>query len=205
MRAFSFVFAACLVAGPPVQAQTPGSPSPPPGPVEVAPVLPEPEPSRRERLDTLFAELKREPETDKAKTIADRIQALWSQSDSATVDLLMDRSATAIGKKDEAAALDLLDQVIVLEPDYAEGWNRRATLHYAANRYGASMRDVEEVLKREPRHFGALMGLGAMQEELGRNRQALDTFSRALSVYPALKAAQDAVLRISDELAGQPA
>ncbi|MBB3952156.1 tetratricopeptide repeat protein [Aureimonas jatrophae] len=168
-------------------------------------MLPEPEPSRRERLDTLFAELKREPETDKAKTIADRIQALWSQSDSATVDLLMDRSATAIGKKDEAAALDLLDQVIVLEPDYAEGWNRRATLHYAANRYGASMRDVEEVLKREPRHFGALMGLGAMQEELGRNRQALDTFSRALSVYPALKAAQDAVLRISDELAGQPA
>ncbi|WP_062017683.1 tetratricopeptide repeat protein [Aureimonas sp. AU4] len=202
MRAFSFALAALLLGSPAALAQPAAAPAAEP---PAAPAPTKPEPSRQERLDALFVELKREPDADKAKAIAERIQALWSQSGSATVDLLMDRAATAMGKKDEAAALDLLDQVIVLDPDFAEAWNRRATLHYAANRYGASIRDVEEVLKREPRHFGALMGLGAMQQELGRNRQALDAFARALAVYPALKEAQDAVLRISDELAGQPA
>ncbi len=203
MRAFPFALAALLLGSSAATAQGPGSP--PAEPPAATTALPKPEPSAAERLDTLFAELKREPDADKAKRVAERIQTVWAQSGSATVDLLMGRAATAIGKKDDAAAMDLLDQVIVLDPNYAEGWNRRATINYAANRYGASIRDVEEVLRREPRHFGALMGLGAMQEELGRNRQALDAFTRALAVYPALKEAQDAVLRLSDKLAGQPA
>ncbi len=117
----------------------------------------------------------------------------------------MQRATQAVARKDAAAALDVVDQAIVLQPDFAEAYNRRATLHYTQNRYALSMADVEEVLRREPRHFAALTGLGAMLEELGRDREALDAYSRALAIYPTLKAAQDAVARLSEELSGQPA
>ncbi|WP_182085356.1 hypothetical protein [Aureimonas sp. ME7] len=161
--------------------------------------------SRSERLDRLFGELRREGDAQKAGALAEQIQTTWNESGSATIDLLMLRSAQAIAKKDAGAAMDLLDQAIVLQPDFAEGWNRRATLNYTQNRYGLSIADVGEVLKREPRHFGALMGLGAMLEELGRRREALDAYGRALAVYPSLKPAQDAVARLAEELSGQPA
>lgn len=164
-----------------------------------------PEQTRAERLDTLFAELRREGDAAKAEAIANRIQAEWDRSGSATLDLLMARAAQAVGRQDGAAALDMLDQTIVLDPSYAEAWNRRATLHYAQDRPRQSMRDVAEVLRREPRHFGALLGMGAMLEEAGRRREALEAFERALAVYPALKAAQDAAARISDALAGERA
>ncbi len=144
-------------------------------------------------------------DAEKATGIANEIQSVWLESGSATVDLLMLRATQAIARKDAAAALDFTDQAIVLDPDYAEAYNRRATLHYTQNRYALSMADVEEVLKREPRHFGALTGLGAMLEELGRDREALDAYSRALAIYPTLKAAQDAAGRLAEELSGQPA
>ena len=188
-----------------------GSPAEPGSPAIAPPALPAPvDParsaaSRTERLDTLFAELKREADPDKAGAIAARIQAEWLDSGSATVDLLMGRAAQAASRKDMAAALDLLDQTIVLAPDYAEGWNRRATLQYGADRFDLSIADVEETLKREPRHFGALAGLATMYEELGRRREALATYERALAIYPALKAAQDSVIKLADELAGERA
>ncbi|MBB3997470.1 hypothetical protein [Aureimonas pseudogalii] len=187
----------------------PGSPAiappalPPALPVPTDPARPAA--SRAERLDTLFAELKREADPDKAGVIAARIQAEWLDSGSATIDLLMGRAAQAASRKDMAAALDLLDQTIVLAPDYAEGWNRRATLQYGADRFDLSIADVEATLKREPRHFGALAGLATMYEELGRRREALATYERALAIYPALKAAQDSVIKLADELAGERA
>lgn len=161
--------------------------------------------TREARLDGLFDRLKREADAGKATGIANEIQSVWLESGSATVDLLMLRATQAIARKDAAAALDFTDLAIVLDPDYAEAYNRRATLHYTQNRYALSMADVEEVLKREPRHFGALTGLGAMLEELGRDREALDAYSRALAIYPTLKAAQDAAGRLAEELSGQPA
>ncbi|WP_198598399.1 tetratricopeptide repeat protein [Mangrovicella endophytica] len=190
----------------------PGSPAAPAAPDIKAAPLPRfdssgpktAEKPRGERLDALFAELKREPSADKAGGIASSIESIWRDSGSDTVDLLMLWSAAAIAKKDNAAALDLLDQVVLLAPDYAEGWNRRATLNFTMNRYPQSIADVEQTLRREPRHYGALMGLGMILEELDQKDKALDAYSRALAVYPALKAAQDAVGRLADELGGQP-
>ncbi|RIY00920.1 hypothetical protein D3218_10985 [Aureimonas flava] len=216
MRAF-LRFRPARIAAPALLATlvlaTGGAPSraqdaPPPGvatPPEVPPEAPAADETPQARLDRLFAELKREPDAEKATAIANRIQAAWLESGSATVDLLLLRSTQAIARKDAAAAFDLVDQAIVLDPDFAEAYNRRATLHYTQNHYARSMADVEETLRREPRHFGALAGLGAMLEELGRDREALEAYGRALAVYPTMKAAQDAAARLAEKLSGQPA
>lgn len=160
-------------------------------------------PTRGERLDALFKELKREASPEKAAAIAARIGSAWNESGSATVDLLMLRAGEAMAKSNSAAAFDMLDQAILLDPGYAEAWNRRATLNYTTSAYGKSLADIEQTLRLEPRHFGALMGLGMILEETERKQKALDTYLRVLAIYPTMKAAQDGVARLADELTGQ--
>lgn len=155
------------------------------------------------RLDELFLELKREPSASKAAAIASKIEREWRRSGGATVDLLMTWAAQAMSRSNNAAALDFLDQALVLAPDYAEAWNRRATINFTMNRQGKSIADIEQTLLREPRHFGALVGLGMIMEQIGRKELAIDAYTRALEVYPALKSAQDAIGRLAEELAGR--
>ena len=76
--------------------------------------------------------------------------------------------------------------MVKLRPDYVEGWNRRATLYYLQNDYAHSLEDIEQVLVREPRHFGALAGLGMIMQDLGDEKRALDAFRKALAVNPYL-------------------
>ncbi|WP_019998228.1 tetratricopeptide repeat protein [Aureimonas ureilytica] len=194
-------FVAALLPASALAEEPAAAPSPSPAPAAAAPLPGD----HVGRLDALFARLKKEADPALALVIANQIQAEWLQSGSATTDLLMQRAAQAVANKSTAAALDLLDQAIVLQPDFPEAWNRRATVHYAEDRYGLAIADVEETLRREPRQFASLMGLAAMQEEFGRDRQALATYRRVLDIYPALKDAQDAVLKLSDALAGDPA
>lgn len=176
----------------------------PPGLTADAATAPAAPPSREARLDTLFAQLKRERSPEAAQIVAAQIQAAWLDAESDTTTLLMQWSADAIAGQNRPAALDLLDQIVVLDPDYAEGWNRRATLNYEMSRFGRSIADIEQTLAREPRHFGALMGLGAILETFGREAQAMEIYLKALEVYPTLKGAQDAVTRLADEASGQP-
>ncbi|WAJ30395.1 tetratricopeptide repeat protein [Antarcticirhabdus aurantiaca] len=158
--------------------------------------------TKDERLDALFTELHRQPVALIAEKTASRIEQEWVHSGSATVDLLMSRAASAMAKNNNAAALDLLDQALVLDPDFAEAWNRRATLHFAMDAYGKSIVDIEQTLQREPRHFGALMGLALILERTDRKAQALDTYLRVLAIYPTLRSAQEAAGRLADELTG---
>jgi tetratricopeptide (TPR) repeat protein len=158
---------------------------------------------RAERLDALFAQLKRERSPEAAEAIAGQIQAAWLESGSATVDLLMLWAATASATSDTGVAFDLLEQAMVLEPDYAEAYNARATANFLLSRYGRSLADIEQTLIREPRHFGALMGLGAILEQLDRKEDAMDAYRRALAVYPAMREAQDALGRLANETSGQ--
>jgi tetratricopeptide (TPR) repeat protein len=153
-------------------------------------------------IDDLFAELRKEPSADKARAIASRIERHWRRSGSATIDLLMMRAAEAMSEKNSAAARDLLDQALVLAPDYAEAWNRRATLSFTTDEWGKSLADIEQTLSREPRHWGALMGLATILERTGHKDKALEAYLQVLAVYPALKSAQDAAGRLSDELVG---
>lgn len=156
------------------------------------------------RLDKLFAELKRETNADQANVIANQIWAEWRDSGSATIDLLMQWSGDAAKKKNYSEALDFLDQVTVLDPDFAEGWNQRATVHYLMHNYAKSMADIDRTLMLEPRHFGALSGMGAIFSAIGKKKLALAAYERALAVYPMMRTAQEQVLKLTEEIAGNP-
>lgn len=178
-------------------------------PVQAVPDKPLPEgsgtqaPASETDLDSLFASLKRERNEGKAKLIADRIWLKWAHSDSATVDLLMVWASDAVEKNNYPLALDLYDQAITLAPDFAEAWNRRATLHFTMASYAKSMVDIERTLAIEPRHFGALSGMGMILRNTGRPELALEAYSRALDIYPAMRSAQDQLMELADELAGR--
>ena len=155
------------------------------------------------RLDTLFAELKRERNERAAERISNRIWEEWRRSGSASIDLMMQWANKAIEDKKFDVALDFLDRVTVLEPDYAEGWNRRATVHYMMDNYAKSMADIERTLRLEPRHYGALSGMAAIMKETGNKELALRAYRRVLSVYPMMRSAQKEVSTLADELAGE--
>jgi tetratricopeptide (TPR) repeat protein len=159
---------------------------------------------RSARLDELFSALKRERNEVKAKRIAEQIQTQWQNSGSASIDLMMQWAAAAMAEKKYAVALDFLDQVTVLKPDFAEGWNRRATVNFLMNDYGRSMADIQKTLALEPRHFGALAGLAAILKDTGKKQAALHAFEQVLAVYPMMREAQKQAGELADELTGQP-
>jgi tetratricopeptide (TPR) repeat protein len=158
---------------------------------------------RIKNLDFLFEALKAAPDADSAKLVEGRIWALWLASGSDTADLLMSRVKTAIEAKDSNLAIDLLTAVIGLKPEYVEAWNRRATLYFANKDYGKSVADIREVLAREPRHFGALSGLGVIMQEFGEDRLALEAFRRALAVNPHLPKIPDFVKTLAEKVEGR--
>jgi tetratricopeptide (TPR) repeat protein len=164
----------------------------------------DPDASPRQRLDDLFVALKRQRDPDQAKMISDQIRAEWADSGSATVNLLMQWAIKAVAEKRNAAALDFFDQVIALKPDYVEGWNQRATLNYAMGDYARSMADINQVLRIEPRHFGALAGMAAILSETGKDELTLKVWQRFLEIYPADRGAQEQANKLSEKLAGSP-
>ncbi|WP_105400201.1 MULTISPECIES: hypothetical protein [Neorhizobium] len=194
---FSTLILAASLAASSALAQT-ATPKPP----AAAPIIPAAAQKPGKPVDALFGALKRERNPEKARGIASQIIADLNDSGSATVNLLMQWSATAIKEKRNAAALDFLDQVTVLDPAFAEGWNRRATLHYTMGDPRKSMADIAEVLKREPRHFGALAGMAGILTEAGKDELALKAWQDYLAVYPADRDAQEAVTKLSEKLAG---
>jgi tetratricopeptide (TPR) repeat protein len=156
-----------------------------------------------DNLDTLFAALKVAPDDVTAKAIEDRIWALWVVSDSDTCNLLMTRVKAATDAKDFDLALKLLDAIIAIKPGYVEAWNRRATIYYLRNDFGHAIADLGEVLAREPRHFGALSGLGMMLQEIGDDKDALKAYRDALKIDPHLEHVPDVVKELSDKVEGR--
>lgn len=155
------------------------------------------------QLDKLFAELKRERNERAAERISGRIWAEWFKSGSATIDLMMQWAQTAADKKEFDVALDFLDQVVTLSPNFSEGWNRRATVHFIMNNYAKSMADIDRTLQLEPRHFGALSGMAQILKNTGRKQLALDAYLRVLEIYPMMRSAQTEVANLSEELSGE--
>jgi tetratricopeptide (TPR) repeat protein len=154
-------------------------------------------------LDFLFEALKIAPDEETAKAIEQRIWALWFSSRSATADLLMTRARKALEDKDTDLALKLLSAIVEIKPDFVEGWNRRATIHFSKKDYGAAMADIREVLRREPRHFGALSGLGMILQELGDDKHALEAFRRAVAVHPRIHRIPDLVKQLKEKVEGR--
>jgi tetratricopeptide (TPR) repeat protein len=158
---------------------------------------------KTQNLDRLFEALKVAPDEESAKYVENRIWAIWLGSPSDTANLLMGRVKTAVDGKDLDLAIKLLDAVIDIRPDFVEAWNRRATVYYTKKDFGRALADIHEVLAREPRHFGALSGLGIILQELGDDKRALEVFRRALAVHPRLERIPDLVKELSDKIDGR--
>ena len=154
-------------------------------------------------LDFLFGALKAAPDDETAHAVEQRIWALWMHSRSDTANLLMTRAQKAIEEKDLDLALKLLDAIVKVKPDYIEAWNRRATIFYMKKDYGRSVADIREVLRREPRHFGALTGLGLILQDIGDDKQALEVYRRALAVYPRIERVPDIVKTLTEKVEGR--
>jgi tetratricopeptide (TPR) repeat protein len=154
-------------------------------------------------LDFLFGALKAAPDEASAKHVEARIWAIWLHTPSDTTALLMTRAKAAMDAQNIDVAIKLLDAVVKLHPDYIEGWNRRATLYYLKNDYARSLQDIEQVLAREPRHFGALAGLGMIMQDVGDEKRALDAFRRALAVNPHLEKVPELVKTLSEKVEGR--
>ena len=138
------------------------------------------------RLENLFADLKEENDMFQAARIADQIWQIWLINEDPQSNSLMIRGIQQMNANSLYAALDTYDRLIVLKPNFAEAWNKRATIYHQLGEYEASLRDITEVLKLEPFHFGALSGRGLVymgKEDYFRARGA---FLILLEVYPAM-------------------
>jgi hypothetical protein len=154
-------------------------------------------------LDELFKRLAATADADEGKGIAGAIERVWLRSGSETADLLMARAVAAVQGKDLPLALELLDKVVTIEPDWAEGWNKRATARFMANDTNGAMADIDRVLKLEPRHFGALSGMGFILEREGLDKRALEVFRHVLTIYPGLPDIKKLIDKLVPEVEGR--
>ena len=208
LPAIALALVAVLVAGgATAQPSPPVGPQEPPGKkdlIEPPAEIPKlPRGGRVRNLDFLFGALKVAPDEASAKNIEDRIWALWLASGSDTCTLLMTRVKKAVDAEDYGLAIRLLDAVIEIRPKYVEAWNRRATVFFLQRDYGSALADLTQVLAREPRHFGALAGLGAIMIDIGNDKAALDAYRRALEIDPHLKGVADKVKTLTDKVEGR--
>ena len=158
---------------------------------------------KTQNLDRLFEALKVAPDDASAKFVEGRIWAIWLSSPSDTANLLMGRAKTAAEGKDFDLAIKLLTAVIELRPDFVEAWNRRATVYFNKKDFGRAIADIQEVLAREPRHFGALSGLGIILQELGEEKRALEVLRRAQAIHPRLERVPDMIKKLADKIDGR--
>ncbi len=151
---------------------------------------------RKTMLDDLFGRLGKAQDDTEAQFITGAIERVWMRSGSDTADLLMDRALEAMRAKNWSLSEQVLDKVVALSPDWAEAWNQRATDRYLADNYDGAIADVAHVLAIEPRHFGALAGLGFMLRRMDMKARALQAFRKALEVNPR----QDDIRKLVDQL-----
>jgi tetratricopeptide (TPR) repeat protein len=162
-----------------------------------------PKVQRGQDLDFLFGALKAAPDAESAKAVEGRIWAVWMVSKSDTANLLMTRVRTAVEAKKLDLAVELLDKIVLLRPDYVEAWNRRATIHFMRKDFTRSIEDIRQVLAREPRHFGALSGLGMIMQELGDDKRALEVYRRAVEINPHMQRITDLIKSLTEKVEGR--
>jgi len=142
------------------------------------------------RLAQLFTQLRATKDKAEAARLTRTIWAVWFEARNPAVRELVLRGQTHLRLRRIAVAAELFNHIVKIAPDYAEGWNRRATVRYLLGNYQGSLRDINRTLKLEPRHFGALSGRGLVLIKLGRHRAAIAAFKAALAINPHLDSAR---------------
>ncbi len=143
-----------------------------------------------QRLAALFSRLQITDDADDAAAVTNLIWAIWHQSDDDRINDLMRRGLAQMSTRDYADAVATFSKIIDLDAGFAEGWNKRATVHYLMGDYGASVKDIDRTLELEPRHFGALSGLGLIMVAMENEEAAIAAFEATLAVHPFAAGAQ---------------
>ncbi len=159
-------------------------------------------PALAQGVDELFDQLQT-AEPAVAARLERQIWREWSKSGSAAMDLLLQRGRDAMEAGDTAAAIEHFTALVDHAPDFAEGWNARATAYFQAGQFGPSVSDIQHVLALNPRHFGALAGFGRILEETEQEERALQVYEAALAIHPHLSGVSEAVERLQTKAAGQ--
>jgi tetratricopeptide (TPR) repeat protein len=154
-------------------------------------------------LADLYAHLAAADSAETAKKVQSTIERLWGHSGSDTVALLMQRAAKALGAKNNDLALKFMDYVVLLAPDYAEGFNRRAFIHFSRNDMASAVGDLRRALALEPNHFKALDGLAQIWRQTGNAKGALSVVKQLLEVHPYWEGAAKMAEDLAREVDGQ--
>lgn len=194
------MLALAITAGPSLGQAT----APPQKPADKETAQPEAPARGGQRLDKLFEKLKESESLTAARIVANDIERAFERSGSATTDLLFARAVEAMNARDLDLALDLLDYIVTLRPQWAEAFNRRAAIHFARQDFDAALRDIRETLAREPRHYIALEGLGKIMRASGNTKGAYKAFSRAVEIHPYLTELKEALEKMKVDVEGQP-
>ena len=136
------------------------------------------------RLDALFNRLQTTDDAGDAASVTNLIWAIWHQSSDDRINELMHRGLAQMSARDYPGAVHTFGEIIGHEPGFAEAWNKRATVHYLMGDYRASVKDIDKTLELEPRHFGALSGLGLIMAAMGNEEAAISAFEATLAVHP---------------------
>jgi tetratricopeptide (TPR) repeat protein len=155
------------------------------------------------RLARLFVALKATQSPGWARALEDEITHIWAETPDAETQQLMEKGLTLMAEDEHEAALKAFDAMVAHAPDFAEGWNKRATVEFLLGDYQASMADIAHTLKLEPRHFGALAGLGQAELALGNKEAALNAFNQALAIDPYLGDVAEIAANLKKEIAGK--
>jgi tetratricopeptide (TPR) repeat protein len=156
------------------------------------------------RLARLFVALKAAQSPGWAHALETEIGHIWAETSDPEIQRLMEKGLTLMAEDEDEAALKAFDAMVAHAPDFAEGWNKRATVEFLLGDYNASMADIAHTLKLEPRHFGALAGLGQVELALGNKSAALDAFNQALAIDPYLSDVAETAEQLKKDLAGKP-
>lgn len=158
---------------------------------------------RAKVLGDLYAYLSAAPDAETAAEIAGIVERLWLISGSDTISVLMERSMKAVSDKQNEVALKLLDAVVDLAPDYAEGWNRRAFVHYLMDQRTQAAGDLRRVLALEPNHFKAMQGLAQILKDAGQKAGALKAYRQLRDMHPFAEGIEEAIRELSVDVEGQ--
>jgi tetratricopeptide (TPR) repeat protein len=152
------------------------------------------------RLNALFSSLRSAANTEEADVIASEIWAIWHEADDPAAAQLMSNGVEAMNAGDAASALKSFNALTISTPDFAEGWNRRATLYYLLGDYDSSIADIEKTLSLEPRHFGALSGLALIREAQHKWFEALEALDKVSKIYPKMSELEQRLDQLSQQL-----